>query len=113
MNRRKENSARNSFGMYYILVIAAALTAGGGALHAFYKNRQLMVTREIDQVEKRIQAHQLEIEATQMRIDEMLNRYALREQLRGSGSSLKSIPVGLVENVDGRQQARTMAAVAP
>lgn len=113
MNRRKDNSTRTSFGMFYILVISAALTAGGGVLHAYYKNRQLSVQREVDQVEKRIQMHQLEIEATQMRIDETLNRYALREQLRSNGSSLKAIPIGLIENVDGRQQARTVAAVAP
>ena len=113
MNRRKENANLAPFGMFVILVITAALVAGGGALYAYYKNRQLTVQREIDRVEKRIQAHQLEVEATQMRIDEMLNRYALREQLRAQGSALKAIPIGLIENVEGHQPVRTVAAVAP
>jgi hypothetical protein len=99
MNRRKSEH-RVPASAYFALIAAAALAAAGGILHAYYKNRQIQIAREIDAIETRIEQCQLDIRTTQYRTDQLLNRFVIKKQLEESGSALVSIPVGLPEEVN-------------
>ena len=41
-----------------------------------------------------------EIRTTEMRMDELLNRFVIRKQIEQNGSSLRPIPMGVVEEID-------------
>ncbi len=114
MNRRRAQAALNPF-LILVMVGAAAIGAAGGILIAFYKNRQVQVAREIEQVEERIAAHEDDIRTVQMRMDQMLNRYVLRDQLREFGSVLRPIPKSAIEVVDPSRPppSRAVASARP
>ena len=111
MNRRK-NEARTPASTYFALILAAVIVTGGGVLHAFYKNRQIQVSREIDAIERRVEQYRLDIRTTDMRMDQLLNRFAMRKQIEEIGSSLRPIPVGAVEEVDAAAFSRHSVASA-
>ncbi len=85
--------------VFFVVVLAFAVAASGGVLYAYYKNRQIQTMRAIDAVEKRIDQHELEIRTAQMRIDQLLNRYTIRERLRNAGSDMMPIPQGVVVEI--------------
>jgi hypothetical protein len=99
MNRRK-SEYRSPVNIYFAMMAAAAIAAGGGVLHAVYKNRQVQAHREIDATETRIGQYQLDIQTFRMRMDERLNRFAMRQELEAAGSSLRPIPIGVTEEVN-------------
>lgn len=99
VNRRKSEH-RVPTSAYLALIAAAALAAAGGILHAFYKNRQIQIAREIDAIERRIEQYQLDIRTTEYRTAELLNRFVIKKQLEASGSYLIPIPIGLPEEVN-------------
>jgi hypothetical protein len=99
MNRRR-NEPRTHVSVFFALFLAAAIAAGGGVLHAFYKNRQVSITREIDAIDRRIEQHRLDIRTTEMRMDQLLNRFVIRKQIEANHSTLRPIPMGVVEHVD-------------
>jgi hypothetical protein len=111
MNRRK-SEPRTPRSVFFALFIAAAIAACGGVLHAFYKNRQIQTAREIDAIERRIEQYQLDVRTTQMRMDQLLNRFAIRQQLQENSSTLCSIPLGVVEEVDPAPPVRNSVASA-
>lgn len=98
MNRRK-SAQRTPLSSIIALIAAAAIAAAGGVLHAYYKNRQIQVAREIDAIERRVGQYQLDIQTTKMRSDQLLNRFAIRKQLEDSGSALRPIPIGIIEEI--------------
>jgi uncharacterized protein HemX len=114
MNRRKSEPepSRTPASVFVALILAAAIAAGGGVLHAFYKNRQVQVAREIDAAERRIGQYQLDIQTIRMRMDERLNRFAIRQELEDNGSTLRPIPVGLIEEVDPAPRSPASVAAA-
>jgi len=113
MNRRR-NEPRTPVYVYFALILAFAIIAAGGVLHAFYKNRQVQVSRDIDACERRTEQAQLDIRTTDMRMDQLLNRYVIRKQLEDSHSKLRPIPVGLVEEVDpGAPIRHSVASAVP
>ncbi|MCX6873893.1 MAG: hypothetical protein NTW21_08800 [Verrucomicrobia bacterium] len=99
MNRLK-SASRTPLSTFVIVIAAAIIVAGGGSLHAYYKNRQVQVNRDIDTIEHRVEKWQLDISTTKMRSEDLLNRFAIRKQLEDSGSKLRRIPVGLPEEVN-------------
>lgn len=99
MNRRR-NEPRTSSSTIFALICAAAIVAAGGVLHVFYKNRQISITREIDGIERRVEQYRLDIRTTQMRMDQLLNRFSIRKQIEQNRSLLRPIPMGVVENID-------------
>jgi hypothetical protein len=109
MNRRKSDQP-TPVSVIAALILAAATAAGGGVLHAVFKNRQVQAMREIDATERRIGQYQLDIQTYRMRMDERLNRYAMRQELELAGSSLRPIPLGVTEDVAGSQRASVAAA---
>lgn len=109
MNRRR-NEPRTHVSTFFALFLAAATAAGGGVLHAYFKNRQVQVAREIDAVGKRINQSRLNIRVLEGRMDEHLNRFAMRKQIEDNGSSLRPIPLGVVEVIDASASSRQSVA---
>lgn len=101
---------RNHPSVFFVVVLAIVVVASGGMLYAYYKNRQIQTLRAIEAVEKRTEQYQLDIRTSQMRADQLLNRYTIRERLRQMGSDLRPIPQGVVEEIGPR--ATSAGAVA-
>jgi hypothetical protein len=113
MNRRRQES-RTPISVFFSLFLAAAIAAAGGVLHAFYKNRQIQVSREIDAIDRRVEQARLEIRTTEMRMDQLLNRFVIRKQIEANGSALRPIPMGVVEEIDAATLSRhSVASAAP
>jgi len=113
MNRRR-HQARISASIFFALFLAAGIVAGGGVLHAYYKNRQVQVSREIDAIERRVEQYRLDIRTTEMRMDQLLNRFVIRKQIEENGSALRPIPMGVVEEIDAVAFSRhSVASAAP
>ncbi len=111
MNRRK-SAPRHHASVFFAIFFGLAVAAAGGVLHAYYKNRQVQVAREIDAIERRISQYQLDIQTTQYRTDQLLNRFAIAERLKENSSSLRQITLGVIEEVDPASPARNSVAAA-
>lgn len=97
----KKRTKRNlGFGSILFLVLVAVVLATAGVFHAYIKNRQVEVARRTEKTEQRISQHELEIKTLQMHLDQKLNRFLIRDQLRQRGSGLVAIPVTEVEAID-------------
>jgi predicted nucleic acid-binding protein len=113
MNRRRQES-RTPVSVFLSLFLAAAIVTVGGVLHAFYKNRQVQVSREIDAIDRRVEQYRLDIRTTEMRMDQLLNRFVIRKQIEANGSALRPIPIGVVEKIDSATASRhSVASTAP
>ena len=111
MNRRRNESRTSGFPIFALL-IAAAIMAAGGVLHVYYKNGQIQVCREIDAIDRRVEQYRLDIRTTEMRMDQLLNRFVIRQQLEENGSSLRPISVAVVEEIKPATSARRSVASA-
>ena len=114
MNRRRTEQRCGPLPVA-VLVAAAALGAFGGIVHVYYKNRQIEVARQIERAEERIAQHRNDIRTVEMRMDQMLNRYVMRKQLRDLGSGLRPIPPEKIEVIARGDPAGTaeMASIRP
>jgi len=113
MNRRK-SEPRHPASVFFAIILGLSIASGGGVLHAFYKNRQIQVARQIDAIERRIEQYQLDVRTTQYRTDQLLNRYAIAERLEENSSALRPIPIGVIEEVDPLPSTRnSVAATVP
>jgi hypothetical protein len=113
MNRRRDES-RTPASVFFAVILAAAIIAAGGVLHAYYKNRQIQISREIDAIDRRVEHCRLDIRTTEMRMDQLLNRFVIRQQLEENGSSLRPISLSVVEEIDPVPPARrSVASAAP
>ncbi|MBK1883463.1 hypothetical protein JIN85_13635 [Luteolibacter pohnpeiensis] len=111
MNRRKSDP-RTPASVYFALIAATLIAACGGMLHVYYKNQQIQVVREIDAIDRRVDQYRLDVKTTDYRMDQLLNRYAIRKQLEENSSTLCAIPLGLIEQVDPAPPARESVASA-
>jgi cell division protein FtsL len=110
MNRRRQESS-TPVSVFFSLFLAAAIVAGGGVLHAYYKNRQVQVSREIDAIDRRVEQYRLDIRTTEMRMDQLLNRFAILKQVQDNGTSLRPMyPNAVVEEVGSAVAGRTSVA---
>lgn len=111
MNRRRNEAATSAL-VIFSLILAASIAAAGGVLHAYYKNRQIQVAREIDSIDRRVVQYRLDIQTTEMRMDQLLNRFAIRNQIEKNGSLLRPIPTGVSESIDPEILVRPSVASA-
>jgi hypothetical protein len=111
MNRRRDQP-RNSFSLIFSVILCFSLVAAGGVLHVFFKNSQIQVTREIDAIERRIEQSRLDIRTTEMRMDQLLNRFVIRKQLEENGSTLRPISLAMVDEIDPAPPHRKSVAAA-
>jgi hypothetical protein len=109
MNHRR-NEPRTHGSVFLALFMAATIAAAGGVLHAYYKNRQVTISREIDAIDHRIEQYRLDIRTTEMRMDHLLNRFVIRKQIAENHSELRPIPMGVVEQIDPIISARHSVA---
>jgi hypothetical protein len=113
MNRRR-NETRTPASVFVAMILCAATAAGGGVLHVYYKNRQVQANRDLDAIDRRIEQSRLDMRTTQMRMDQLLNRFVIRKQLAENGSSLIPISSAIVEEVNPTQtDPRAVASAAP
>ncbi len=113
MNRRRDEP-KTSASVFIAVILAATIVAGGGVLHAYYKNRQIQIAREIDAIDRNVEHCRLEIRTTEMRMDQLLNRFVIRKQLEENGSSLRPISLAVVEEIDSAPPSRrSVASAAP
>ena len=98
MNRRRDESLTPA-STFIALALATTVITAGGVLHVYYKNRQIQTAREIDSIERRIEHCRLEIRTTEMRMDQLLNRFVIRKQLEDNGSRLRPISLDMVEEI--------------
>lgn len=111
MNRRRDET-KTPVSVFIALILATTTVAGGGVLYAYYKNRQIQTVREIDAIERRIEHCRLDIRTTEMRMDQLLNRFVIRKQLEENGSQLRPIPLAAVEEIDALPSSRRNVAAA-
>lgn len=113
MNRRR-NETRTPVSVLVAVIFAAAIIASGGVLHAYYKNRQVQANRSLDEIERRIEQCRLDMRTSQMRMDQLLNRFVIRKQLAENGSPLIPISSAIVEEVNpSPADPRAVASAAP
>jgi hypothetical protein len=113
MNRRRDEP-KTPASVFIAVILAATIIAAGGVLHAYYKNQQVKITREIDAIDRNIEHCRLEIRTTDMRMDQLLNRFVIRKQLEENGSSLRPISLAVVEEIDPAPPGpRSVASTAP
>jgi hypothetical protein len=113
MNKRRNDNPRASRVPLLAILLGSALVAAGGVLHAYYKNLQVSLNREIDATERRIEQCRLEIRTSEMRMDQLLNRFVIRQQLGENRSSLRPITLHVVENVTATPESGRSVASAP
>ena len=99
MNRRRTVRPQLSFGGIVLLISAAIVMASAGVFHAYIKNRQINVSREIQRVEDTISQYQLDIATDEMLLADQLNSVRIRARLKEISSDLRSIPQGVVKVV--------------
>jgi hypothetical protein len=111
MNRRRQEIPQKlSLAAMISLIVAGAIGASGGVAYVHFRNCQIKTAREIDAVERRIEQHRLDIRTAQMRADQALNLFAIRQTLQDLGTDLIPIPAGVSEDVlpvDGPSAAAT------
>jgi hypothetical protein len=113
MNRSR-HEARTAVSVFLSLFLGAFIAASGGVLHAYYKNRQVQVSREIKAIDRRVAECRDDINMVDTRMEGLLNRFVIREQIRANGSSLRPIPIGIVEEIDAISPNRhNVASIAP
>ncbi len=113
MNRRR-NESRTHASVFFSVIIATIIMAAGGVAHAFYKNKQIRITREIDAIDRRVEQYRLDIRTTEMRMDQLLNRFVIRKQIEENGSSLRPIPLDVIEEIHSTAGGRhSVASAAP
>jgi hypothetical protein len=113
MNRRKDQPRTSAF-VIFAIILATAIAAAGGVLHVYFKNRQIQVRREIDAIDRRVEHCRLEIRTIEMRMDQLLNRFAIRKQLEENRSDLRPISLAVVEEMDpAPPHPRSVASAAP
>lgn len=103
----KKRSQINQFSSIHIVmvIVITALLATGGVMHAFIKNRKLVVERQIKDSTERAEDCEKNIEVVQMKIARELNRPMVRAELAARGSELKPIPSTVIEVVSPRTSA--------
>lgn len=113
MNRRRSNAPATHPSVYVTLVLAALVATTGGALHAVCKNQQIEIERLIDATERRTGKHRLDIQIIGVRMDEMLDRFELKERLRTAGSGLVPVDHGDIEEILPASPVPTVASTGP
>jgi hypothetical protein len=113
MNQYKNND--RGFGVLeiFILSIAGVILMTAGVGHAWLKNSQVEVVREMDSTQRRIQDHEDVINSLQVKIDKKLNIYQLRDDLEKAGSDLVLVPVSAIEKIPSAGGVGALASSDP
>ncbi len=119
MNRHRNRQRRLSIPEATLLVMAGVVLMAGGFLHAWMRNSQVEVRREIDKAERRISDHEDTINSLQVKIDRKLNIYQIRDDLVKARSELCEVPASAVEIISPNdlppagKEGRSLAHATP
>tara|TARA_B100001105_G_C22323706_1_gene413730 strand:- start:268 stop:675 length:408 start_codon:yes stop_codon:yes gene_type:complete len=114
VNRRRKVKPHLGFGTVVFLIVAAVMMAAAGVFHAYVKNRQINVAREIQGMEERISQHKLDITTLEVRLDDQLNPILINDRLNEMSSDLRRIPVGVVKEIPvSRSRSGKVTATVP
>jgi hypothetical protein len=109
MNKHRKNDRGFSVSEMIILCVAGVILMAGGVYHAWLKNSQVDVAREMDRSQRRINDHKGEINSLQVKIDKKLNIYQLRDDLNKCGSRLVLLPVSAIERIPAHPVGTALA----
>ncbi len=110
---RRPQIAPRSLSMTYVAAaIAFCICVSGGLFHAYYKNRQRIVSRATAEIERNVEQCRLDIRISDMRMDQLLNRFAIRKQIEANGTTLRPIPMNRIEEIDAATLSRHSLATA-
>ena len=99
MNKKRSDITQFTSIHIVMLAIVGILLATGGVMHAYMKNSQIEVAREIDATLSSMEESEESMKMVQMKIDRKLNRHMIRAELADRGSKLQPIPSRAVEVV--------------
>ena len=99
MNRRR-NESRSSGFLIYAFLLGFAIISAGGVLRVYYRNRQICIERETEASHSRAEHDRFDIRNTEMRMEQLLNRFVIRKQLEANGSTLRPIAAAAVEELE-------------
>ncbi|WP_035612174.1 hypothetical protein [Haloferula sp. BvORR071] len=98
MNRLR-SEPKTHVSVFITLILAAIVMVGGGIAHAVYKNKQVRTYRLIDQAEKRIEQTRTRIRMVDVRMSALLDRYAIKDRLKESGTAMLDVKWEDVEEI--------------
>jgi cell division protein FtsL len=99
MNKHRNKDRRFSIVEMVLLAFAAPALMGGGFMHAWLKNSQVEVVKDIRKTELRISDHEGSINNLQVKIEQKLNIYQIRDDLARAGSQLVIAPASAVKKI--------------
>jgi len=99
MNKHRNKDRRFSIVEMVLLGFAAPALMGGGFIHAWLKNSQVEVVKDIRKTELRISDHEGSINNLQVKIEQKLNIYQIRDDLARAGSQLVIAPASAVKKI--------------
>lgn len=109
MNKIRKKKQGMNMAEICLLALAAVVLMAAGVTHAWLKNSQVEVVREIDRTQTRIRDHGDAINSLQVKVDKKLNIYQLRDDLERGGSRLVVVPVSAVEKIPPYSRSETRA----
>ncbi|MBK1829326.1 hypothetical protein JIN77_01190 [Verrucomicrobiaceae bacterium R5-34] len=107
MNKARKSHRSLSFAEITLLILAAIVLMTAGVTHAWLKNSQVEVVREVDKTQRRISDHGDSINSLQVKIDKKLNIYQLRDDLERGQSELVVVPVSAIEKIQPYTRPRS------
>ena len=96
MNKHRNKDRRFSVVEMVLLGFAAPALMGGGFIHAWLKNSQVEVVKDIRKAEQRISDHEGSINSLQSKIEEV-NPYEIGDDLDRAGSQLVLAPASAIK----------------
>jgi hypothetical protein len=113
MSRRRSEPQKSNVSAFVALALAALVATTGGAMHAIFRNGQIKTEHKIAEARKRIEEHRLDIQMIEVRMERLMDRYEIREQLEIAGSPLEPVVHHVVERIDAAPSDVMPVAVRP
>jgi len=98
-NKRRTQKKNLNVSEVILLVVAAVLVATGGIWHAVIKNEQVEVTRQIEASRKRTALHRNEATSIKVQMGRKVDRYVIKNALQDQQSTMREMPIGVIEVV--------------
>ena len=97
MNKHRNQQRRLSILEMTLLALSALVLMTAGVTHAWLRNSQVEVLRDVDHTQQRISDHEDSINSLQVKIDKKLNIYQIRDDLHRADSELCNVPSRSIE----------------
>jgi len=108
MNQKKKGGFSSA--MLVLLLLTAVSLGATGIFHTVMKNRQLQVVRQIEKVERRVKEKERDVINLEIRINQLENRYDMRNALIAGNTSLRGIPLESIVDISATVALPEMAS---